>query len=415
MNITEKLASEDLEARINTAENAVVEVMLPELPKLIPLPALARIPETGDPNELLRHRFLCRGGAALLIGQTGFGKSSFVMQAAIQWARGQDMFGIEPAKPLKSWIIQAENDSGDLVEVRDGVALGMMEEGLGTSEQLRPAFDAVSVVTIDDVAGMAFPVLLDRLLRNAGEAKPDLIFIDPLLAYIGGDVNKQEVASKFLREGLNPILHRYNIGLIVAHHTSKPPKEHGHEQNGDFAYLGTGSSELANWARAVLCIQSVAGSNHVYRLLAGKRGRRLRWMAEDENLVLSRFIAHSTVVGRICWVTPAPADIPEEAKVIPSGRKAVNIKQLADQALEIINDSAEKWMRLQLFKSEIDTRLGVGRNRQNEIINQLLGEKRLVKRKVFTDEQFDIIGRQGITEMAAKEMTNTYQNPELKA
>lgn len=413
MKTAEKTIISNLEARLDTAEHVVVEAALPELPKLIPLPELASIPNTGDPNELLRHRFLCKGGAMLLVGQTGFGKSSFIIQAAVQWARGQAMFGIEPVRPLRSWIIQAENDPGDLVEVRDGVALGMSEEGLATQDQLRMAFGAVSVVTVDDVAGPAFPNLLNRLLENAGDAKPDLVFIDPLLAYIGGDVSKQEVASKFLREGLNPIIHRHNIGLVVVHHTSKPPREPRHEQNGDYAYLGTGSSELANWARAVLCIQSVAGSNHVYRLLAAKRGRRLGWLDNSE-VALSRFIAHSRVPRRICWVTPDPADIPEEAETIKPGRKAKTTQQLADQAFELIRSSADKWMRLQSFKAVIKDHWDIGLVRQNDIINQLQEDRRLVKRKVFAGKQYDIIGLPGITDAAAKEIMDKYRNPELK-
>jgi hypothetical protein len=36
-----------------------------------------------DPDELLKRRFLCRGGGAMLNGPTGIGKSSFIMQAAV--------------------------------------------------------------------------------------------------------------------------------------------------------------------------------------------------------------------------------------------------------------------------------------------------------------------------------------------
>ena len=42
-------------------------------------------PAAGDDSELLRHRFLCRRGGALLVGPTGIGKSSFSLQAAVLW------------------------------------------------------------------------------------------------------------------------------------------------------------------------------------------------------------------------------------------------------------------------------------------------------------------------------------------
>ena len=49
-------------------------------------------PQADDRTELLKHRFLCRGGGLLLCGPTGIGKSSFSMQAMIQWAIGERMF-----------------------------------------------------------------------------------------------------------------------------------------------------------------------------------------------------------------------------------------------------------------------------------------------------------------------------------
>jgi hypothetical protein len=74
---------------------------------------------TNDPDELLRFRFLCRRGLLLLCGPTGIGKSSFAMQCMILWALGLPAFGIAPVRPLKSLLIQAENDEGDLAEMRE--------------------------------------------------------------------------------------------------------------------------------------------------------------------------------------------------------------------------------------------------------------------------------------------------------
>ena len=60
----------------------------PELPK--PFKPSARTldkfvkPLANDPDELLKHRFLCRGGGLLLVGQTGSGKSSLAMQFMIK-------------------------------------------------------------------------------------------------------------------------------------------------------------------------------------------------------------------------------------------------------------------------------------------------------------------------------------------
>jgi hypothetical protein len=252
------------------------------------------------------------------------------------------------------------------------------------------------------------------MLSANSDNPPDVVFVDPLLAYIGGDVCKQEVASAFLRNGLNPIIHRHNIGLVIVHHTSKPSKEAPRAaMNGDAAYLGTGSADLANWARAVLCIQAVAGSNTVYRLQAGKRGKRLGWAGQDGTPELSRFIAHSPVPRRICWIPPSDGDIPEEIEPVRPGRKQKSVKQLATQAFDIINQSGDKWLRVTSFKAEVASRLSIGEKAVNSAMAYLLGEHRLEKRSLKTSERYDIIGLPGVTENARAAIMAAHQNPEL--
>src|SRR5207237_658965 len=70
------------------------------------------IPQDEDHEELLKHRFLSRGGGLLFAGPTGVGKSSMAMQLMISWALGREAFGIKSARPLKSMLVQAENDDG---------------------------------------------------------------------------------------------------------------------------------------------------------------------------------------------------------------------------------------------------------------------------------------------------------------
>ena len=82
-------------------------------------------PTGTDPTELLKQRYLCQGGGLLLVGPTGHGKSSLAMQFMIKWALGQPVLGFEPARPLKSLLIQAENDDGDLAEMKSGVFNGL--------------------------------------------------------------------------------------------------------------------------------------------------------------------------------------------------------------------------------------------------------------------------------------------------
>jgi len=89
--------------------------------------------------------------------------------------------------------------------------------------------------------------------------------IDPFFAYLGDSVSEQKAVSRFLRNGLNPILQQHGCGLILVHHTNKPTagKEKPDWRAGDFAYLRSGTSEIANWARAVMAIRSI-GSHTIF-------------------------------------------------------------------------------------------------------------------------------------------------------
>jgi hypothetical protein len=260
-------------------------------------------PDFHPGDELLRHRFLCRGGGALLVAPTGIGKSVMGMQAGILWALGRTCFDIQPARPLRSLIIQAENDDGDLWEMADGIVRGLE---LSKDDASR-AKTMILFENVDSRTGSEF------LARDVGPLvrthKPDLVWIDPALAYLGGDASKQADVSAFLRNGLNPILRRHRCAAILVHHTAKPPKgEEKAEWGGnDFAYFGLGSVEWANWARAVIAIRGLK-SNTVFELRLGKRGARVGWKDHEENPKFDRLIQHSA--AGICWIEADEIDRP---------------------------------------------------------------------------------------------------------
>jgi hypothetical protein len=130
------------------------------------------------------------------------------------------------------------------------------------------------------------------------------------LSYLGGESNSQRDVGTFLRNNLNPLLREFGCGVAVVHHTNKPPsgKEKPEWSGSDFAYLGTGSAEWANWSRAGLAIRAT-GQQGVFELRAGKRGSRLGWKDDDGNVSFARFIGHSTQPGAICWREIAASEI----------------------------------------------------------------------------------------------------------
>ena len=306
------------------AEAAAVEVQVAKIQEPPTVTALGdlRAPAYGnDPSELLKHRFLYRGAVCLLCGPTGVGKSALLMQAAIYWAVGKAFFGILPGEiyqkqGMRILLVQAENDEGDLVEMRDGVLAGCDDL---TDEEKELARRRIQVKTVCDKCGEIFAVYLEALIAETGPY--ELVMVDPAFAYLGGDSNTQKDVSHFMRELLNPLLQKHQVGMVLAHHTNKPlrGKEKDNWEAGDFAYLGAGSAEWINPARAALAIRSI-GSESVFEFRAAKRGKRLRWQDANGNPTNAQLIAHDGRPGVICWHAATPQDAEDLEAAAKGGR-----------------------------------------------------------------------------------------------
>jgi len=319
-----------------------------EKPKLPPPEAvgigLLQTPAVNDPNELLKHRYLCRGGGMLLVGPAGVGKSTLQMQASLCWGIGREFFGIVPARPLKSLLIQSENDHGDLAEMRDGVL-----DGLAFSPEERAAACANLLVATEDMRTAV--EFCDEVVEPlVALHRPDLLWIDPALAYLGGETNSQKDVGAFLRNGLNPIVHRHQCGVIILHHTNKPPSgaEKPKWNGNDFAYLGSGSAEWANWPRAVLGLRSIGGHD-IFELHAGKRGSRLKWEDEEGELTYSKVIGHST--SRQYWREVSQSEI-AAAQEQPTEARFGRHKPTMEEFLKLFPTSFKKEPREALLSAD---------------------------------------------------------------
>ena len=316
------------------------------------------IPIGQDPDELLKHRYLCKGGGLLLVGPTGHGKSSLAMQLMIKWALGQAVFGLEPAKPLKSLLIQAENDAGDLAEMKTGVF-----NGLNLSEDEQD--EACKNIRVSQESSKTGPTLcfevLDPLLEKH---KPDILWIDPALAYLGGDMNNQKDVGAFLRNHLAPLIIKHNCAVIIIHHTNKISKD-PEKQMTDFTYIGAGSAEWSNWSRAIIALNKTDVDN-LYELIAAKRGARLRWKAADGNSpTMKRYIGHCKRPDTICWIEMAIADA-EELRA-NKGKGVDDVLKHVPQVDLIAKDDLVKICRQN----------GIGRNLVADLINEMLENDQL--------------------------------------
>ena len=198
----------------------------------------------------------------------------------------------------------------------------MTDLGIKRSDDAFRALEERLVIVTESVqTGEEFANAV-RLL--VAKHKPDLVWLDPLLSFIGDDISKQDVCSYFLRNLLNPIAHETGVVWMMMHHTPKPstdPKSKSGWNATDHSYAGTGSSELTNWARAVCVLQSTKDEGR-FALRLAKRNNRAgatELNGDRTNLI---HLKHSE--GSILW---EQTDAPFVAE--PAPKKKAKAKKAA--------------------------------------------------------------------------------------
>lgn len=231
--------------------------------KQITLKSLFEFDPSTDPSNLIGARFLCKNGTLLIVGASGIGKSTFSLQMCCKFALGLDFLGIRPDRALKTIYIQAENDFGDMAEIFQGLCKSL--DIRPKSPESKLLHQNIKIFSEDQHSGDDFLGSLETVVK---QEKPDIILIDPLLSYIGGDISQQEVVGKFLRDGLNPILRTSGAACIMVHHIKKG--------GGSDLYAAMGSVELANSPRAIINLSPAKANPGCDLILeATKRGDRI--------------------------------------------------------------------------------------------------------------------------------------------
>ena len=235
-----------------------------------------QIPEEENPDALFKNGWLRKGGAAVLVAQTGVGKSVIAFQMAYAWARGLAAFGIEPIKPLKIAIVQSEDDEDEQRKFRDSMMRGYREFHHWTDDDLKEADANIKLYYVYDKKGAAF---IDWLRRVQRKHKFDLLIINPLQGFVDLDLNDNNFLRDFLCGGKNSLDlvikdEKTKCGLFIVHHTNKPGERN---PAANTAYLGAGGATLANWMRAALTLTKDGGKPDTFNLAAPKRGKKLPW------------------------------------------------------------------------------------------------------------------------------------------
>ena len=301
-------------------------------------------------DTLLGNRYLCRGGGLLIVAPSGLGKSVLTAQAAIQFGCGQVSFAIKPSGPLRSLVLQAEDDEGDVIE------MSRIVNHLGLSPQQQELVGANTHVEL--VNGLTADKFLDFCDGALTQFRADLVWLNPYGAYLGADTKDEAANSHFLRDRLNPILAKHQCGAVIVHHTPKTIFRDTKEwKPSDWQYAGAGAAVLTNWARAVMAIDPTR-TQGVYKFIAAKRGQRIGW--GDPFPVFETYWSHSSD-GKLLWVPATEAEI-------KASEKTKHIE--ADDLLELVPvlDSINR----DQFRVLAKKKRQVGRDRADGFLNTLI-------------------------------------------
>lgn len=263
-------------------------------------------------------RWLCEGYAVSIVGFSGTGKSSLMMQIATSWALGQSVFGLAPVRPLRTLILQAENDGGDIAEAWQGATCKMTE-----TERARLK-ENIAIVRDTKHMATAFPAFLESLILKHGA---EVVWVDPLLAYAGFDIADQSLTTDWLRTQVDPVLKRTKAAMIYMHHTTKPKSADDLDSMtpSQLAYLGAGSAEWTNFARDAGFLYRTKGEPARYKFGFSKRASRcgLTDIAGERSRSGFIYLQHSQEEGVLRWEhAPVTASEAAPAKGHSSPAKA---------------------------------------------------------------------------------------------
>lgn len=353
----------DDQAMVSRAQSRLLDIMAPMGRSVTQehwrLKDLIAYDASRDPNAVIgmkdgkATRYLCKGYGAWLIGPSGIGKSTLGQQLCYHFALQRALFGMNSVRPLRCLIVQNENDQGDCAEA----AQGILKSGRYTSEEIDMLHENTKIIRCRGKTGPEFCRWFEG---EVGNWSADISDVDPMLRFAGIDVSRQDQCTKFLNDHLDPVLARTGVVMLGTHHTGKPkkPADMRGQTIYDQAYAGLGSSELVNWARAIMIL--TPRNDGTFELLLAKRGNRAWATHPNGDPTTSIYLRHTS--EHIYWeqIEP-PEDRPERGRSEKTiGGRPSKIQEIASMNLhsfceacktegegEALNEIAkrlEKWL-----------------------------------------------------------------------
>lgn len=308
--------------------------------------------EVDYSENLLGDRLLERGQGLILFAPAGVGKSVASLQASIFWSAGLRGLHIQPSKPLKIVILQTEDSIND---VRETIA------GIRQSTLLKPEHIELmkqNLIILPQLPGGNADDMRRHLDGVCKKHRPDVVSINPLMAFATGDVTKD--LGDMLYHTVDPIIKKHRVGFIGIHHTPKTNnRDTSKYGDHDHQYAAAGDARVANWPRAMMNIESCGSGVYTFRM--SKRWKRAGWTMESEPVSL-RYFKHAE--DSIRWIDATEADIDKAAATERHG-----------DVVWILPELAQPGFSMDKFFVVAKEKLNIGQNKARSFLNVCIEEE----------------------------------------
>ena len=171
------------------------------------LAPLSQVPR--EPIRWLWPGYLARGKLALLDGDPGVGKSLLTLDIAARLSRGGPLpDGAPTERPQTVLRLAAEDDAADTTRPR--------------AEAAGADLDRLIVVTGSRGAPLQFPDDLPALAERTIQNVPDLIILDPVMAFLAGNAiaNSEQCVRRVLAQ-LGKLAESRDAAILMIRHLRK--------------------------------------------------------------------------------------------------------------------------------------------------------------------------------------------------
>jgi hypothetical protein len=197
-------------------------------------------------------KYVERGSVTQFVATTSAGKSTFLLNASLALASGQEFRPLVQRGLLPRRVLYVEMEVG-AAKSRQAISKMLSDQRFSDATIERLARENLRVFTDTEPYGMPFDLSLEKhldfLQREAIDFGAEIIVLDNLsMGFALTSENDNQEVARVVMKPLNKLARTTNTAVILVHHTGKPGEKSS--KNID-ALAGRGASNWGNLSRTV--------------------------------------------------------------------------------------------------------------------------------------------------------------------